>query len=84
MEGGVLWFGVAYHGMGLGGLFKLWEIWTVTNIGISANDIIFQQDNDKKHTAGFTTAWLKKHGIKVLLWAPQSADLNLIKHAWEN
>ncbi|KAF7969487.1 hypothetical protein HWV62_27229 [Athelia sp. TMB] len=51
--------------------------------GLRASEIIFQQDSDPKHTAHFTKGWLRDHGIKTHPWAPQSADLNIIEHGWE-
>ena len=38
---------------------------------------VFQQENDRKHTAKATKEWLKKKHIKVLEWPSQSPDKNL-------
>ena len=35
---------------------------------------VFQHDNDPKHTAKATKAWLKKKHIKVLEWPSQSVE----------
>ena len=48
--------------------------------GLDRDNIIFQQDNDSKHTSGLAKQWFKDDGIDVLLWSPQSPDLNPIEH----
>ncbi|GBB84788.1 hypothetical protein RclHR1_11360002 [Rhizophagus clarus] len=47
---------------------------------LDTNDIIFQQDNDPKHTATRTKQWFEDNEIEVLSWPPQSPDLNPIEH----
>ena len=46
------------------------------------SSVIFQHDNDPKHTAKSVCARLKRQPFKVLSWPPNSPDLNPMEHVW--
>ena len=57
-------------------------IMTLNEYGWDLKDIIFQHDNDPKHTAATTKSLTSKSNMKVLDWPPFSPDMNPIEHMW--
>ncbi|KAK4513557.1 uncharacterized protein ATC70_005560 [Mucor velutinosus] len=55
---------------------------SIEKLGFSREQVIFQQDNDPKHTSNLVKDYLLEQPYQVMEWSPQSPDLNPIETMW--
>ena len=53
---------------------------TLQDQHLQRSQVLFQQDNDSKHTSKFIQAWFKQKHIKLLEWLAQSSDMSFIEN----
>jgi transposase len=46
--------------------------------------LVFQQDNDPKHTSRHAKDFFRDEGIDVMAWAPKSPDVSPVENVWSH
>ena len=57
---------------------------SMENSGIPKESIIFQQDNDPKHSSKRAQNWFETQGIRLFDWPAQSPVLSPYEHLWQH
>ena len=56
---------------------------SVRDYELDMDEIIFQRDNDLKHTSCIARKWFEDNCFSVLEWPKQPLDINSIENLWK-
>ena len=63
-------------------ILEIFLLSTIQHYNLDPSNMIFQHDNDPKHTSKMVKEWLKSQPFQLLQWPPQSPHLNPMEHFW--